>query len=77
SDIKKAISIEEGTDGLCDVAVSGRGADKMLISDKSEKELLKRFTLKSFFFIFGGLVTFSVSSYFLLGLLRSSGLIEK
>ncbi|MEA2082163.1 MAG: GIDE domain-containing protein, partial [Elusimicrobiota bacterium] len=49
SDIKKAISIEEGTDGLCDVAVSGRGADKMLISDKSEKELLKRFTLKSFF----------------------------
>ncbi|MCD6310980.1 MAG: hypothetical protein J7M11_00760 [Elusimicrobia bacterium] len=76
-DIKKAIAIEEGSDDLCDVAVSGRGTDKMLISDKSEKELLSRFTLKSFLFIFGGLIIFSVSLYFLLGLLRSSGLIEK
>ncbi|MBA3065405.1 E3 ubiquitin ligase family protein [bacterium] len=74
-DIKKAIALEEGTDGLCDVAVSGRDKDKMLISDKSEKELLSRFALKSFSFIFGGIIIFSVSSYFLLALLRSSGLI--
>ncbi len=76
-DIKKAIALEEGIDDLCDVAVSGRSKEKMLISDKSEKELLSRFALKSFVFIFGGLTIFAVSSYFLLGLLRSTGLIEK
>ncbi|PKM99226.1 MAG: hypothetical protein CVU78_07385 [Elusimicrobia bacterium HGW-Elusimicrobia-2] len=75
--IKKAIALEEGADDLCDVAVSGRNAEKMLISDKSEKELLSGFALKSFFFIFGGIVVFAVSSHFLINLLRSSGLIER
>lgn len=76
-EIKKAIAREEGVDDLCDVAVSGRGKEKMLISDKSEQELIRGFALKSFLSIFGGIVLFAVSAHFLLDLMRSSGLIEK
>ena len=76
-EIKKAIALEEGSDDLCDVAVSGQKGEKMLISDKSEKDLISGFALKSFLCIFAGLVIFAVSAHFLLGLLRSSGLIEK
>jgi len=49
----------------CDVAVSSSRDVKLFISDRSEEELLKNFGWKSFLFIFGGLLLFALSVFYL------------
>ena len=63
--IKRELARDDSGGDLCDVAVSGRKNDKMIISDESEKQLLKNLAVKSFAGIFGGLLLFALSAYFI------------
>jgi len=65
-EIKREIERAQGSDDLHDIAVSGLKKDRMLLSDRSEKELVKWMGIKSFIFIFGGLAIFAVSVFFIL-----------
>jgi len=63
--IKREIERDESVSDLCDVAISGRENNRMIISDKSEKELLKSLGIKVLLGIFGGLFLFVLSLFFI------------